>query len=278
MPWSIYFCQNLLHCQRFLEFLQNFIKFSIQTCSGPLSSLVKPYVPVCWSPETSHAGYPATPRLYQQHVLKDNMKLSWRRTYRLSHEAACMLSPLGSKPVMPHTAGQVIFCLGGSWWWNTDKHINCVHSMRAKSFSAERKGTEQWKSQRDEWGLKTNKGEKWKTTVQQAFSPVYRQNTAALLYCLALLLGPDRPFNAVEPSVRGCHQKKSTGDQRTVGQGRATVRGHNQLEHLELRAGTQKTHTPMLMHEHSYTHVRWPCGGTHEPLFQCICLHMSKQW
>lgn len=124
---------------------------------------------------------------------------------------------------------------------------------------------------------KINKGEKWKTTVQQAFSPVYRQNTAALLYCLALLLGPDRPFNAVEPSVRGCHQKKSTGDQRTVGQGRATVRGHNQLEHLELRAGTQKTHTLMLMHKHSYTHVRWPCGGTHKPLFQCICLHMSKQ-
>lgn len=126
--------------------------------------------------------------------------------------------------------------------------------MRAKSFSAERKGTEQWKSRKDEWGLKTNKGEKWKTTVQQAFSPVYRKNTAALLYCLALLLGPDRPFNAVEPSVRGCHQKKSTGDQRTVGQGRASVRGHNQLEHLELRAGTQKTHTPMLTHKHSYTH------------------------
>lgn len=75
---QLYFCQNLLHCQRFLEFLQNFIKFSIQTCSAPLSSLVKPYFPVCWSPEASHAGYPATPQLYQQHILKDNMKLSWR--------------------------------------------------------------------------------------------------------------------------------------------------------------------------------------------------------
>lgn len=94
------------------------------------------------------------------------------------------------------------------------------------------------------WEFKTKKRKKWKTTVLQAFSPVYRRYTGALLYCLALLLGADRAFNSVELSVlRGCHQWKSAGDQGTLGQGQAT-------------AGTQPAGAPGVQSQHIYTEAR----------------------